>query len=469
MDLGKQKILNGCVLGMEFEFYSENNKKEVAKEIGRLVKKKIVIGDAYHSEGIDPTQWKIEPDFSLGMKGMELVTPPLEYNEAIACMYKIFGYMQQYCSTDEKCAFQFNISFDKFKLTNMKDRIEAINRLKFVLGFDEEYVYSKFPKRKSSIYARSINSIFPINKFVFADDVAVIHKENYELPSDKYYGINFSKLTKGYLEIRYLGGRNYEKRGKDIQEIIEYVCIFIYNTLQDNYQYTLPETSRLKLAMKDYTKVVSSFSNMESFFLNYPNIKILTNLKGDEQIIKTFWTVIRDKLFDLIVRCSMRRGIINYDSDISKFQVKDAILSKAFPIKGMELFDCKIQMGNIIDCDLYRCTINNAHILDSNLYNGNKITKSKIINTPFHSYNECEDTYIDNKLHIINGKVEGGIIRSGDIGPTAKISSRTEIIDALLDSKDGKNGGPGKQGGNKDKDMPKTATAFRFKLPTIDK
>lgn len=473
MNLSEEKILSGIVLGFEWEFYTNRSRQEVAKEIGYLVKKKIKVGDMYHSETeVGDNTWKLEPDFSGGIKMNELITEPMPYHEAMACMFKVLSWIRDNGWTDEKCAIHANISYDKFKLLKMNDRIESINRLKYVLGFNEDFIYDRFPKRKSSIYARSINSIFPINKFVYADDVSVIHKENYELPSEKYFGINFSKLQKGYLEIRYMGGRGYEKKMTEIKEIIDYIGIFTYNTIQTNYTYTPVEVSRLKNAMKEYKKVVSSFSDIDAFFLNYPNIRVLVDLKGEREIIKTFWIKIREKLFDLIVRCGMRRGMLNYDADISKYQVKDAILQKAFPIEGMEMFDCKIQTGNILGCDLYRCEINNAHILDSNLYAGNKIKKSKIINTPFHSYNEATDCYIDNKSHIINGTVERGIIRSGDIGPTAKISKETEVIQAILDGKDNKNM-PGKQGpsfqGGKDKDMPRTGQAFRFSMPKIEK
>lgn len=474
MNLQEEKILAGVVIGMEFEFYSNKTKEEISKEVGRIVKKKIKVGEMYHSETeVGENVWKVEPDFSGGIRMNELITEPMPYHEAIACLFKVLSWIRDNGWTDEKSAIHMNISFDKFKLTNMKDRIESINRLKFVLGFNEEFVYERFPKRKTSIYARSINSIYPVNKFVFADDVTVIHKENYELPSEKYFGINFSKLSKQYLEVRYMGGRGYEKKVHEIKEITDYVAIFTYNTLQNNYYYTPVEVSRLKNAMKDFQKVVSSFSDIDQFFLNYPNIRVLVDLKGEREIIKTFWSKIREKLFDLIVRCGMRRGMLNYDADVSKYQVKDAILQKAFPVRGMEMFDCKIQTGNILECDLYRCEINNAHILDCNLYNGNKIKKSKIINTPFHTYNEATDCYIDNKKHIINGTVERGIIRSGDIGPTAKISKETEVIQKLLDGKDnkdmpGKQGGPSRQGG-KDKDMPKTSPGFKFKMPAIEK
>ena len=475
MNMLDQKILNGVVLGFEFEFYTNKTKQEISKEVGAIVKKKIKVGEMYHSETeVGESVWKVEPDFSGGIRMNELITEPMPYLEAIACLYKVLTYIRENGWTDEKCAIHANISFDKFKLTEMKDRIESINRLKFVLGFDEEFVYSRFPKRKASIYARSINSIFPLNKFIYADDVSVIHKENYELPSEKYFGINFSKLSKSYLEVRYMGGRGYEKKANDIKEITDYVATFTYGVLQNNQSYTAVEVSRLKNAMKDYKKVVASFSDIESFFMNYPNIRVLVDLKGDIQVIKTFWSKIREKLFDLIVRCGMRRGMLNYDADISRYQLKDAILQKAFPIKGMEVFDCKIQTGNILDCDLYRCEITNAHILDCNLYAGNKVNKSKIINTPMHPYNEATDCYIDNKEHIIAGTVTRGIIRSGEIGPLAKVSKETEVISAILDSKDSKDG-PGKQGNNpmggggKDKDMPKTAAGFKFRMPANEK
>lgn len=473
MNMQDQKILNGVVLGFEFEFYSNKTKEEISREVGRLVKKKIKVGEMYHSETvIGENVWKVEPDFSGGIRMNELITEPMPYQEAIACMYKVLGWIKENGWTDEKCAVHANISYDKFKLLDMRNKIEGINRLKFVLGFDEEFVYSRFPKRKTSIYARSINSIFPTNKFVFANDVSTIHKENYELPSEKYFGINFSKLSKSYIEVRYMGGRGYEKKSHEIKEITDYVAIFTYNVLE-NDSYTPTEISKLKNAMKDFKKVVTSFSDIDSFFLNYPNIRLLVDLKGDYEILKTFWPKIREKLFDLIVRCGMRRGMLNYDADVSRYQIKDAILTKAFPIRGMEVFDCKIQTGNVLECDLYRCEITNAHILDCNLYAGNKVNKSKIINTPFHTYNEATDCYIDNKQHIINGKVERGIIRSGEIGPTAQISKETEVIQAILDGKDnkdmpGKQGGPSRQGG-KDKDMPRTSPGFKFKMPQIEK
>lgn len=446
MNISEHKILNGLVIGFEFEFFSNLSRKEISKMLGPVIKKKIIVGEVYHSETpLGPNEFKIEPDFSGGVRMNELITSPMPYFEAISVLTKVLGWIRENGWTDEKCALHINMSFDEFKI-DLKNKIQFVNKLKFILGFDEQFIYDRFPKRKNSMYARSISQILPINTFVFNDNITHIHKENYKLPSDKYYGINFSKLSKGYFEVRYCGGRGYEKKAHDLLQIINYIGTFTYGVLQDNNTYTDAELSRLKSVIVDHKKVVSSFSDTEAFFYNYPNIKLFVDLKGDIQVIKTFYSSLREKLFDLIVNCGMRQGILNYDADVGKYQLKDAIIQKGFDIKELEIFDSKLQ-GNVLGCDLFRCVITNAHVADSNLYSGNIVTKSKIINTPFHAYNEAHNCYIDNKKRIINGKVEGGIIRSGEIGPLAAISKSTEVIEQLLkaDNKDDK-GAPSTHG-----------------------
>jgi len=440
MDYNNHNILEQAVIGMEYEFYSNKSRDQVAKEISKLVKKDVRVAEKYHSETvIGDGKWKIEPDFSGGMKMMELVTEPMGYYESIATMVKIMSWIRQNGWTDDKSAFQFSTSFDPFKFT-LRNKLFNINKLKFILDFDEEYIYKRFPKRKNSKYARSIKQVMPINKFVFNDSVNQIHRMNYTVPDTKYYGINFAKLAVGYIETRYLGGRGYEKKTKEITDIIKYVVERIYDTLE-NPEYTEQNVEYLRRILRGHKKVVSSFSDPETFQMNYPNIRVFVDLKGDLEVLKTFWVHIREQLFNLIVKCGMKKGMLNYDADVGKYQLKDSIITKSFDLDDMEVFDSRIG-GNINNCDLYRCVISDAHITNSNLYSGNIVTRSKIIDTPIHLYNETQDCYIDNKSKLINGKVKGGVIRSGEIAPTANISRTTEVIDQLLaGEKNTKDGG----------------------------
>ena len=65
-----------------------------------------------------------------------------------------------------------------------------------------------------------------------------------------------------------MGGRGYEKKIKEILEIINYTGIFLYDALQQPNTYTDAEVGRLNRILKEYQKVVTSFSDVDRFFYN---------------------------------------------------------------------------------------------------------------------------------------------------------------------------------------------------------
>jgi hypothetical protein len=431
LNLEYRNILQSLLIGVEFEFYCEMPRADIARLLGPQIKKKIVVADKYHSKtAVTQNQFKLEPDFSGGKKMHELVTGALPYEEARVVIIGVLRWIDQNGWTDERTSCQINLSFDKTKI-KLKTPIEAVNRLKFVLGFDEKFIYDRFPKRKNNIYTRSINFIYPINKFVYRENNNNPEPNNFVLPNNKYYGVNFEKLLKGYIEIRYMGGRGYEKKMRDILEIANYCGIFLYDVLQNNYGYSKEDIGKLNTLMREYRKVVTSFSDVENFYINYPDIKISVDLKADREIIKTYYTTIREKLFELIVISGLTKGKLNYDADVGKFQVKDAVIKKAFYLKDIEILNSEIQ-GNLDKCDLYGCDIRNSHIENCNLYRSNKVYDSRIISSPFYYNNESTNCFIDNRMLIINGSVDRGIIRSGEVGALAKISSDTQIIQGAV-------------------------------------
>ena len=71
---------------------------------------------------------------------VELITGPLPYFESLPILIKTFNWINENGYTDKKCAFQFNINFDEQIYPDIP-KIEDLNILKFVLGFDENYIY----------------------------------------------------------------------------------------------------------------------------------------------------------------------------------------------------------------------------------------------------------------------------------------------------------------------------------------
>lgn len=422
------QALNASVIGFEFEFFSNMVRGRIVESLSKLLGKKIILSSKYHSKiPVTPDTFKLEPDYSGGSKMNELITGPIPYAEAIPVLIKVLKWIDENGWTNDKCAFQFNISFDKMR-KDVVNRMENLDRLQFILGIDEGMIYSKFGNRTNNVYAKSIKKIVPRNRFSSIDDITTIDPKLFKLPDDKYYGANFTKLKDGYIEIRYLGGRDYQKKISDIREILDYIIIHLYNILSGRSTYSQKDLDTLKQMMKEYSKVVKSFSDPRAFFRNYPDFHLLVDLKGFEENIKTYFPIIRDKVFDLIVEGGVRHGFFNYDTSTGRFQLKDARCRDASYITDFDLLNCDIKGSRVINCNLYSCKVKNCQIEDSQLLTGNTIENSKVKNTSADYSNSLEECYIDCAGKSIDCNVKGGVIRKADLGRNANISKETEEV-----------------------------------------
>lgn len=436
----KYEILSSSKVGIEFEFFTEQKPNSAAKDISKALGKKVVVpvsvkgfGEeekgTYHSD-LEPTatMFKLEKDFSGGRDMYEMITGPLAYEEARIIVIKMLQWIKEKGWTNSKCAIHLNVSFNDFK-AKLRVPLINLNILKFILSFDEEFVYSRFPNRKDSVYAKSIDNFYPQSRFIFYDTPDSIDKNDYIVPHEKYYGVNFTKLPKNYLELRYLGGEGYENKTFKILEILDYFVTKLYSTLQQGDSYTPEEKDKLYKTLKAQKKAVLSFSDPEQFLLSYPGLRVTVDMRGEIEILKAYWTVLRDKLFSLVVDSGLRQGHFNLDTDMSICQLRDGIMKKANHISNMELFDCEIS-GTVSHTDLYRCNIKSSRLDKCKLLETNEVENSKVENTTIMPGTHLKDCYVNNPSEIIDGSMEGGVIRKGIIGKNAEISKSTLIVDA---------------------------------------
>lgn len=435
----KYKILSTSLVGIEFEFYTDLDEKEITKSLSKAIGKKIIIPvtltgldkeskGLYHSE-MEPTafMFKIEKDFSGGKNMFELITGPLVYEESRIIIIKVLQWIKENGWTTDKCGIHLNVNFNDFT-SGLKNKIMELNVLHFILKFDEKYVYDRFPKRKNNVYARSICDFYPNNRFMFFERPNYIDTSEYVVPHNKYYGINFTKLPKNYLELRYLGGKNYEKKAFSILEVLDYFIIVLYDVLKNPYEYSNIEMDSFYKKLSYQKKVSTSFSNPELFFVEYPKISVTIDMKGDLEILKSYWVDIRDVLFSLVVDSNLKEGHFNLDTDVSAFQLRDGIMENANNVKTMELFDCNLS-GSFSKCDFFRCKIKNSRLNDSHLYESNEVYSSKLTNTVIKPSNYLEDCYVSNNMEVIEGTIKGGVLRKGILGHDVKISKETLIVD----------------------------------------
>lgn len=423
----KSQALSSAILGFEFEFFSDVVRGRIVDSLSNLLGKKVILSSKYHSKiPVNSSTFKLEPDYSGGSKMNELITGPLPYNEAIPVLIKVLHWIDQNGWTNDRCAFQFSVSFDKHN--RELEKMENLDKLKFILGIDENVVYSNFGNRTNNVYAKSIKKIVPQNRFSILENINTIDPKLFKLPDEKYYGANFTKLPKGYVEIRYLGGKDYQKKITAIRQVVDYVTLLLHDILSGKKPYSKEDLEKLREMMRQHTKVVRSFSDPDSFFMNYPDFHVLVDLKGYEENIKTYWSHIREKIFDLIVEGGVTSCFFNYDTSIGRFQIKDAKSRGAVIIKDLDVMDSRIKNGKLMNCKLYGSEIKNSELYDCQLEHANKVIDCKFQNSIANYGNFLENCYIDCPQQSVDCEIKGGVIRKADLGRNALVSPETEKV-----------------------------------------
>jgi len=114
----------------------------------------------------DYNKYTLTYDFSGGPKLYELITPPLKYQEGIDIINLFYQWINQYGKLNDKTSLHITLSFSNHRILNLKHNIEGLNKLKFILDFDENYIYQNFPTRKHNVFARSIKDIVKTNNHI---------------------------------------------------------------------------------------------------------------------------------------------------------------------------------------------------------------------------------------------------------------------------------------------------------------
>jgi hypothetical protein len=260
--------------------------------------------------------------------------------------------------------------------------------------------------------------------FYYNDNL--ISSDNFTFANTKYYGINFEKAQKNYLEFRYIGGKDYEKRCDDILHLAEMFIMSVWKSCF-NPMFTPENKIEMKRILQKNAPLMKMLKDYTAVNKHWPKIHILVDLQDNPQVIEVQWARFKTKVLDLLAHGGMEEGTINYDSDYSEVQVKDGKFKTAYLLNGFEFVNCELS-GNIENCGLYSCKVNGAQILRSNLYQGTEVMDSKVESSFVHGSCTLKNCFVFGKDGIFKGKMEGGIFREGYVGPHARFSEETEVI-----------------------------------------
>lgn len=425
-DIGKDEILLKGLVGVEFEFYSNKKIEETSKELAEVLKKKIRIEAKAHSD-FKPTdkEFKLEPDMSGGKGLVELVTGALPYKEARVMIINVLKWIDDNGYTTDKSSIHLNLSFDS-KQIKKQNMISKMDPLKFVLTFNEREVYKMFPERENSVYAKSIKWIMPKIEANYFNGQN-INPHVFDFPKEKYYGVNFEKLAQGYLEFRYIGGKDYHKKTSNILYLMDRFLVQLWDT-SNNSKYTdlnLIELKRILNKNHPFTSIMSDHTKIKDY---YPDIDLTVDLKHHPKIIDLYWDKIKASVIKLLSHGGLTKGSINYDSDYSRVQVNGGVLNNCFDLSNYDFVDCKVT-GTLEHCDFFRCEIESANIKRCNLYQGTQAKDSKIESCYTNRTCQLSNCYVFQWDSQFDGRMVGGIFRHGKTGPNAEFE-KTEMINS---------------------------------------
>ena len=412
-------------VGFEFEFFSNSDLDKTKESLTRTLDKKIRIEDKAHSD-FAPTEdvYKLEPDNSGGTGMIELVTGPMKYPEAKLILAKVLKWIKENGSTTSRASIHVNLAFDLEKMGPDFD-MAKLDVGKFVLGFDEDLVYKTFPNRKDSVYAKSIKFVMPINGMTQRSPGKLDWK-NYQFVNEKYYGVNFTKIPKGYIEFRYLGGEGYENKYQQILKMMDHFIVSLYAALEDP-KYSEKEEKELDRLLDLHKGVIKAYRSLDDFTKLFPKIRLMVDLQTATQIVKMYYPQMRERLFQLLTKADMKEGLINYDSDQGRMQVKGAKLDRCFLVQGLDFVECELA-GNIIECDLFQCQVKSSSLIRCNLFGMTEAEGCKVESCYTSRNVTLKDCYVYGQNSVFSGEMEGGIFRQGRATKHARFND-AEVIE----------------------------------------
>jgi hypothetical protein len=418
-------LFEKCLVRIVADFGSQKDPKSVVSELTKELKTKITKEEA-SSYNFQLTR---SEDGTYHLK-----TSFLLYRDCRLTLINLLKWIERNGNTQRNHNLFVDLKFldaekGPFKgtLYSNASRIENVDKLKFILDFNEERIYGDFPNRKDSFNSQSIQRFDITQKFI-PKNSQTIDPRFYSIPSTINCGINFDTLIDGYLRMQYIGGLDYEKKIQEILSALNQFCVTAWNATL-NKSLNNKDVEKFKTIVDSKKIIRESYYDYSLFVKNYPKVKFSIDLIYQKQVLETYYQILRDRIYDIFSAIKIKGELeLNYDTTISVFQIKEAEI-EADSLSGVEFINCKINKGTFTDCDFYNCSISNSTIQRSNLFLNSTLNKCNLFDSFVNRTVKISDCEFEGANGVLNGDMERGIFKNGKVGLFANISQSTTVIE----------------------------------------
>ena len=427
-------LFDNTNVGFSFQFFSPLSRKKLASKLAKYLGKNVIpVDDKKQIRFVDEAIY-VSPDFEGGYKVNRIDTDLMPYHTGIHTMLKCMNFISEMGFTNARTNMGIKVSLNESDL-DLKYRLEGLNKFKYILNLNENQIFEWWPNvasEKQKIHQSKAIFIYPKQLYSSRLTGSLLEKSNpmeYNFPESSNFGTDFSSIDKGYLNILYAGGKDYQKKKQEAIDLINYTSKHLYETLKNNFSFDIDEKRKIEKLLEKYQRVIDTTKDYDTFRYNYPDIKLHVDLKSHSFLIESNYKLIRNKLFELISCCEMEKAVVNFDTDRKRVQVKDASIKKGFSLTGIDFFNCYMEV-DANDCLFEQCKIRNSNIKNSMLYSNNDIKYSNIDQCKYGGYlNEIRSSSIhSNRNNIINADLHNCIVFDGNFSQESTIDEKTELI-----------------------------------------
>lgn len=418
-------LFEKSLLKITAEFGSTKTPGSVASDLSKELKRR-VSKDAPGGYNIQLTQSESGT--------YRLTTTFLLFRDMKLLVISLFKWIERNGLTDKAHNFIVDLKFSdavegpfKGTLFNTATKIENLDKLKFILEFDEAKVYDIFPSRRNWYDCQSIQRFDPVQKFMPKKDQFVDPKM-YSVESGSNRGINFETLMDGYLRMQYIGGSKYHEKAKDVIDILNEFCVVSWNCTV-NKGFSSENITKFEKLIQKTNQIRESYLDYALFKKNFPKVNFTVDLLNNDKVLETYYNILRDRLYEFFINVEFEKEFdLNYDTAMCTIQIRDAEL-KIQKAQKIDFVNCKLDFGILEKCDFYDTEITDAVLSECNLFRHTKASRCRLINSVSNRTSEIIQSDFQGTNGVLNGKMEGGTFYDGKIGLFGDVSGTTKVIE----------------------------------------
>lgn len=427
----KTNLLKNTYLAFCFDFFSEFDRKKLAKYIMKASKlNDVSYSNDYRSPSTMTSSIRVCRNDYGGNKMTQVQINSMPYFEALNLAFKVFDVISMYGYTNSKCNVTVSVKMNTKELS--LPRISDINTIKLLSSIDNcSQIKKKYTDSHEQMYLNSLMYIYPKDIMLAKDSACngFVDFRHYSIPNNKKFTVVYDDLKADMVTVNFYIKKDYQNAKRTFYTFVGQLVSSINRILSNNESFNSDEMNKIERICTLQRGILSKIWDYSQLKTILPKIEILVDLKDDESLLKTYYaTRIRQKLFELIAYCGLDSGTINYDTARNSIQVRDAHIINGNYISDIEFFYSYVS-GDVKNCIFYECEIKNSILHDCEIMYGNTVSNSRIFNTSFHGICITIDNcfVLNPSDKIIEGDIKGSVIK-GVLDFSSPMDEKSEVL-----------------------------------------